>query len=110
MPHPPPVYENLQKYHPPAYSTPTTIKHKRVLINLKLIQVLKNSVRCVRSYAKIYLTYVRIRNVCDAHFPSFKIYVMFVTRILFHWKSYVCDKHCLLFKALGMFTTRILSI
>ena len=26
----PPVNKNLEKYPPPAYSTPTTIKHKRV--------------------------------------------------------------------------------
>ena len=30
-----------------------------ILINLELIQGLKNITRCVRSYAKIYLTYIR---------------------------------------------------
>ena len=29
-----------------------------MFINLKLIQGLKNSVRCVQLYAKIYLTYI----------------------------------------------------
>ena len=83
--------------------------------------MLQNS---VRSYAKIYLMYIpqilktstisyvwlhtRVRSVCDTHFPSFKTYVMFVTRILFHLKRYICDKHSLSFKTLVMFATCIL--
>ena len=94
------------------------------MINLKLIQGLKNSIRCVRLYAKIYLTYIsqilktstisyvqfhiRICSVCDVHFPSFKTYLMFMTRIIFHLKRYIRDKHSLSFKSLVMFTTRIL--
>ena len=55
---------------------------------LKLIQGLKNRVRCVRLYAKVYLTYmrqilktstilyilfhIRVRSVRDTHFPSFE--------------------------------------
>ena len=83
--------------------------------------MLQNS---VRSYAKIYLMYIpqilktstisyvwlhtRVRSVCDTHFPSFKTYVMFVTRILFHLKRYICDKHSLSFKTLVMFATCII--
>ena len=94
------------------------------MIDLKLIQGLKNSVLCVRLSAKIYLMYIRqilettailyvwfhigIRSVCDAHFPSIKIYVLFVTRILFHLKRYVRDKDSLSFKTLVKFATRIL--
>ena len=55
---------------------------------LKLIQGLKNRVRCVRLYAKVYLTYMRqilktstilyilfhmrVSSVRDTHFPSFE--------------------------------------
>ena len=95
-----------------------------ILINLKLIQGLKNSVCCVRFCAKIFLTYIRqilktstilyvqfhigICSVCDGNFPSFKIYVMFVTRILFHLKLYVWDKHSLSFKTLVKVAMHIL--
>ena len=51
--------------------------------------------------------HIRVRSVCDAHFPSFKTYAMFVTRIIFHLKRYVCDKHSLSFKTLVMFVTCI---
>ena len=94
-----------------------------ILINLKLIQWLNNSVRCVRSYAKTYLTYmrqilktstisyiqfhIRVCTVHDAHFPSFKTYVIFVTRIIFHLKRYAREKHSLSFKTLVMSATRI---
>ena len=95
-----------------------------ILINLKLIQGLKNSVHCMQSYAKIYLTYIRqilktstisyvyfhirARSVRDAHFPSFKTYAMFVTRVLLHLKRYIRDKHSLSFKTLLIFATHIL--
>ena len=39
------------------------------------------------------------------HFPSFKIYVMFVMLIFFHLKRYVWDKHPLSFKTLVKFAT-----
>ena len=55
---------------------------------LKLIHGLKNSIRCVRSYAEVYLPYIRqilktstisfisfhipVRSVREAYFPSFK--------------------------------------
>ena len=94
------------------------------MINSKLIQELKNSLHCIRSFAKICLTYISqilktntilyvkfhicIRSVCDMYFPSFKSAVMFVTCILFHLKRYVRDKHSLSFKTLAMFVMHIL--
>ena len=69
---------------------PVLVKKKYIphIDYLKLIQGLKNSVRCVRSYAEVYLPYIRqilktstisfisfhipVRSVRDAYFPSFK--------------------------------------
>ena len=41
------------------------------------------------------------------HLPSFKIYAMFVTHVLFHLKCYVRDKHSLSLKTLVKFVTHI---
>ena len=54
--------------------------------------------------------HIRVRSVCDAPFPPFKTYAMFVTRIIFHLKRYVCDKHSLLLKTLVMFLTCIKNV
>ena len=93
------------------------------MINSKLIQGLKNSLHCIRSFAKICLTcicqilktstilyvkfHIRVGSVYDMYFPSFKSSVMFVTCILFHLKCYVRDKHSLSFKTLVMFAMHI---